>query len=62
MIAEIESEWRETGIPCPACGAMTYSDGKHRPQCGDRPCDGNGVGYNGAPGHPRYLAGDPGRG
>ena len=38
MILEIESEWRETGIPCPACGAMTYSDGKHRPQCGDPAC------------------------
>ena len=33
MIVEIESEWCETGIDCPDCGCMTYSDGKHRPQC-----------------------------
>lgn len=33
MIIEIESDWRETGIPCPACGEMTYTDGQARPQC-----------------------------
>jgi hypothetical protein len=38
MIAEIASAWCETGIPCPDCGGMTYSDGKHRPQCGDTTC------------------------
>ena len=32
MIAEIESNWRETGIKC-KCGEMTYSDGKSRPRC-----------------------------
>jgi tRNA(Ile2) C34 agmatinyltransferase TiaS len=33
MIAEIESDWRETGIKCPECGDMTYSDGINRPRC-----------------------------
>ncbi len=37
-IIEIESDWRETGIICPLCGCMTYSDGKHRPQCGNNDC------------------------
>jgi len=35
VIFEVESDWRETGIPCPVCGWMTYSDGKSRPQCGN---------------------------
>jgi hypothetical protein len=37
-IIEIESRWRETGIPCPKCGEMTYSDGAHRPQCTVQEC------------------------
>ncbi len=39
-IDEIESDWRETGIMCavPDCGWMTYSDGKHRPTCGNPKC------------------------
>lgn len=38
-ITVIESEWRETGIMCPAgCGWMTFSDGKHRPCCGNEQC------------------------
>ncbi len=38
-IDEIESAWRETGIMCPAgCGWMTFSDGKHRPTCGNEKC------------------------
>lgn len=38
-IIEIESEWRETGTPCPACGWMTYTDGKHRAaQCSNPDC------------------------
>ena len=38
MIDEIASEWCETGMSCYACGGMTYSDGKHRPQCCDSAC------------------------
>lgn len=39
-IIEVESDWRETGILCsvPGCGWMTYSDGKHRPTCGNPKC------------------------
>jgi hypothetical protein len=37
-IIEIESDWRETGIICPHCGWMTYSNGKDRPQCGNDNC------------------------
>ena len=37
-IIEIESTWRETGIICPKCGEMTYSDGAHRPQCTVQEC------------------------
>jgi hypothetical protein len=33
MIDVIESDFRETGIECPKCGYMTYSDGKRRPRC-----------------------------
>ncbi len=33
MMGEIESDWRETLIPCPKCGGMTYSNGIDRPQC-----------------------------
>jgi tRNA(Ile2) C34 agmatinyltransferase TiaS len=33
MIIEIESDWRETGIKCPECGDMTFSDGINRPRC-----------------------------
>jgi len=35
MIIEIESDFRETGISCPLCGSMTYSDGAQRPRCAD---------------------------
>ena len=38
MIGEIESDFRETGIPCPLCYGMTYSDGINRPQCGNNNC------------------------
>ena len=35
MIAQIEAEWRETPLTCPACGPdyALYSDGAHRPSC-----------------------------
>ncbi len=32
-VIEIESDWQQTGIPCPLCGWMTFSDGQSRPQC-----------------------------
>lgn len=38
MIIEIESAWRETNIACQDCGGMTYTDGAHRPICGDESC------------------------
>ena len=47
-IIEIESNWLETGILCPRCNVMTYSDGWHRSQCPvclktipDKNCDHN---------------------
>lgn len=34
MIEEIESNWRDTGIPCPRCDTVNYyTDGIERPMC-----------------------------
>jgi hypothetical protein len=35
MVDEIESEYRETGIECPKCGNITYTNGKTRPMCAE---------------------------
>jgi hypothetical protein len=39
-ICDIESDWLETGIPCPTCGYewMTFSNGQCRPQCSNPAC------------------------
>jgi hypothetical protein len=34
MILEVESDWRDTGIPCRiGCGVNYYTDGVDRPMC-----------------------------
>ena len=38
QIIVIDSEWVETGVYCPKCGWMAYSDGKHPAQCVNHEC------------------------